>query len=63
MVTNNSLPKYIHMRIRNIYFGNKLFRSLRRHPPPERAQQLPLHSEGIRLLSEGEVVNIHRELY
>ena|SRR5579863_3430935 len=33
-----------------------LFRSLRRHPPPERAQQLSLHSECIHLLSEGKVV-------
>ena len=33
-----------------------VFRSLRRHPPPERAQHFSLHSEGIRLLSEGEVV-------
>ena len=34
----------------------QLFRPLRRHPPPEWAQQLSLHSEGIRLLSGGKVV-------
>ena len=33
-----------------------LFHPLKRHPPPERAQQLSLHSEGIRLLNGGKVV-------
>ena len=34
------------------------FRPLRRHPSPERAQQLSLHTEGIRLLYGGKVVPI-----